>query len=77
MAEVYYKMCNYMTAKLKRFVGNTDIKIPQHIHTLIKLNVLTKFVKISPAFIYMSLFTVLISYSRNCITTNGANVDKP
>jgi len=47
MAEVYYKMCNYMTAKLKRrFVGNTDIKIPQHIHTLIKLNVLTKFVKI-------------------------------
>ena len=54
MAEVYYKMCNYMTAKFKKktFVGNTDIKIPQHTHTLIKLNVLTKFVKISPAFIY-------------------------
>jgi len=70
MTAVYYKMCNYMTAKLKRrFVGNTDIKILQHTHTLIKLNVLTKFVKYNRHASIMSLFTALNSFIKNCMTT--------
>jgi len=59
-----------MTAKLKRrFVGNTDIKILQHTHTLIKLNVLTKFVKYNRHASIMSLFTALNSFIKNCMTT--------